>query len=248
MGDNPTVTSSVLARRGLALPGPGRESRCARSNRKAGSVPLGRPRRLTLDWSRQHGPRLMQTSLPQMSQPARGLRANISSFAMWPGWLRHGVNGGQFVAKAIFEGATAIKTDPEMITLARQLIDRQTTTYDPSDIEDRYETRLRALIDAKLKGEGIQDEEPRSVMAALRKSLGEGSAKPAKPSNALAKAEAAPSAKTPKKSAPLLRRLRSRRASGLKRRVPRFRRSPIGGDERGDCLLRSRPHNGFRGR
>ena len=159
MGDNPTVTSSVLARRGLALPGPGRESRCARSNRKAGSVPLGRPRRLTLDWSRQHGPRLMQTSLPQMSQPARGLRANISSFAMWPGWLRHGVNGGQFVAKAIFEGATAIKTDPEMITLARQLIDRQTTTYDPSDIEDRYETRLRALIDAKLKGEGIQDEE-----------------------------------------------------------------------------------------
>ena len=85
-------------------------------------------------------------------------------------------------------------------------------------------------------------------MAALRKSLGEGSAKPAKPSNALAKAEAAPSAKTPKKSALLLRRLRSRRASGLKRRVPRFRRSPIGGDERGDCLLRSRPHNGFRGR
>jgi DNA end-binding protein Ku len=29
-------------------------------------------------------------------------------------------------AKAIFEGAAAIKTDPEMITLARQLIDRQT--------------------------------------------------------------------------------------------------------------------------
>ena len=109
----------------------------------------------------------MQTSLPQMSQPARGLRANISSFAMWPGWLRHGVNGGQFVAKAIFEGATAIKTDPEMITLARQLIDRQTTTYDPSDIEDRYETRLRALIDAKLKGEGIQDEETEERIAAL---------------------------------------------------------------------------------
>ena len=29
-------------------------------------------------------------------------------------------------AKAVFEDATAIKTDPEMITLARQLIDRQT--------------------------------------------------------------------------------------------------------------------------
>jgi DNA end-binding protein Ku len=57
-------------------------------------------------------------------------------------------------AKAVFAGATTIKTDPEMIMLARQLIDRQTTTYDPSDVEDRYETRLRAMIDAKLKGEG----------------------------------------------------------------------------------------------
>jgi DNA end-binding protein Ku len=110
-------------------------------------------------------------------------------------------------AKAIFEGATAIKTDPEMITLARQLIDRQTTTYDPSDIEDRYETRLRAMIDAKLKGEGIQDEETEEpdrgnvvdLMAALRKSLGDESAKADKPSNAPARAEAAPLAKTPKK-------------------------------------------------
>jgi DNA end-binding protein Ku len=110
-------------------------------------------------------------------------------------------------AKAIFEGATAIKTDPEMITLARQLIDRQTTTYDPSDIEDRYETRLRAMIDAKLKGEGIEDEETEEpdrgnvvdLMAALKKSLGNESAKPAKPTNAPARAEAAPSAKTPKK-------------------------------------------------
>jgi hypothetical protein len=31
-------------------------------------------------------------------------------------------------AKTVFEDATAIKTDPEMIALARQLINRQTTT------------------------------------------------------------------------------------------------------------------------
>src|SRR3954447_13324217 len=37
-------------------------------------------------------------------------------------------------AKAVFEDATTIKTDPEMIALARQLID-------PSDIEDRYARR-----------------------------------------------------------------------------------------------------------
>src|SRR3954447_13552254 len=56
----------------------------------------------------------------------------------------------------------------------------ETATYDPSDIEDRYETRLRAMIDAKLNGEGIEDEETEvpdrgnvvDLMAALRKSLG----------------------------------------------------------------------------
>jgi hypothetical protein len=50
--------------------------------------------------------------------------------------------------------------DPEMVQLARQLIDRQTTKYDPSDLEDRYETRLRAMIDAKLQGEAIDLSEP----------------------------------------------------------------------------------------
>jgi DNA end-binding protein Ku len=107
-------------------------------------------------------------------------------------------------AKTVFEDATAIKTDPEMIALARQLIDRQTITYDPSDIEDRYEARLRAMIDAKLRGEGIEDEEAAEpdrgnivdLMAALKKSLGgEGSGKPTH----VPKAKAEPAAKTPKK-------------------------------------------------
>jgi DNA end-binding protein Ku len=82
---------------------------------------------------------------------------------------------------AIFDHLPSSKPDPDMIQLATQLIDRQTGTYDPADIEDRYETRLRAVIDAKLKGEGIeaeQEEEPDrgnvvDLMAALRKSLGQ---------------------------------------------------------------------------
>ena len=73
-----------------------------------------------------------------------------------------------------------------MVQLAKQLIDRQTTDYDPSDLEDRYETRLRAMIDAKLKGEGIDLSEPvepdRSnvidLMAALKKSLGQPAGEP----------------------------------------------------------------------
>jgi len=104
-------------------------------------------------------------------------------------------------AKAVFEGATDIKTEPEMVKLATQLIDRQTGTYDPSDIEDKYETRLRAMIDAKLKGEGIAEEEAEELdrgnvvdlMAALRKSLGQGRDEPA---------TAEPAAKGKKPAAP----------------------------------------------
>ena len=82
-------------------------------------------------------------------------------------------------ARSILGDAAEIKTDPEMVALAKQLIERQTTTYNPSDLEDRYEARLRAMIDAKLKGEGIDVSEPQEpdrtnvvdLMAALKKSL-----------------------------------------------------------------------------
>ncbi len=73
-----------------------------------------------------------------------------------------------------------------MVKLARQLIDRQSGRYVPDDSEDRYEARLREVIAAKLKGEGVEPadaEEPEhgnvvDLMAALRKSLGEGDTSP----------------------------------------------------------------------
>ena len=65
---------------------------------------------------------------------------------------------------------------------------RQAGKYDAVDLEDRYETRLRAIIEAKLKGEGIEAETPEIVtsngidlMAALKKSLGPAPAEPASP-------------------------------------------------------------------
>ncbi len=81
----------------------------------------------------------------------------------------------------LFDGLPTGKPDPDMVQLATQLIERQTGRYDPADVEDRYETRLRALIDAKMKGEGLEpapeDEREGSnvidLMAALRKSLGQ---------------------------------------------------------------------------
>ncbi len=81
----------------------------------------------------------------------------------------------------LFDRIPRAKPDADMVRLARQLIERQAGKFAPTDIEDRYEARLREVIDAKLKGEGIEaeaSEEPRGdnvidLMAALKRSLGE---------------------------------------------------------------------------
>jgi DNA end-binding protein Ku len=112
----------------------------------------------------------------------------------------------------IFDHLPSTKPDPDMVQLATQLIDRQSGKYDPSDIEDRYETRLRAVIDAKLKGEGIEaetTEEPdRSnvidLMTALRKSLGQTEEK----------------AKTPKKAGTLKAAAKPKPAPKAKKETP----------------------------
>ena len=114
------------------------------------------------------------------------------------------------VASDIFSTAPGEKSDPEMVKLAVQLIDRQTGRYDPSDVEDRYETRLRAMIDAKLKGEGIdREQQPAAedrgnvidIMAALKKSLGEAPEKtPAKEKPAGKAPEKGPTAQAAKTS------------------------------------------------
>ncbi len=112
--------------------------------------------------------------------------------------------------KQLFDGIPEGKADPEMVKLATQLVDRQTGQYDPADVEDRYETRLRAVIEARLKGEGLEpeaEEEPDrgnvvDLMAALKKSLGQ-TVEKAKPSprKAPAKAAATPTRKPARKRA-----------------------------------------------
>jgi hypothetical protein len=66
-------------------------------------------------------------------------------------------------AEPLFEHIAHAKSDPEMVKLAVQLIDRQTSEYDPADLEDRYETRLRAMLDAKIQGEDVQEAAPAPV-------------------------------------------------------------------------------------
>ena len=87
----------------------------------------------------------------------------------------------------VFADVPDAKPDAEMVKLATQLIDRQTGTYAPSDMEDRYEARLREVIEAKLRGEGISPEAAGEqdrgnvvdLMAALKRSLQQG-ARPAR--------------------------------------------------------------------
>src|SRR5262249_19032064 len=85
-------------------------------------------------------------------------------------------------AKDLFDDLAGVKTDPQMVGLASQLIGRQSGQFAPADLEDRYETRLRAMIDAKLKGESVDVEAditpPRDtnvvdLMTVLKQSLGQ---------------------------------------------------------------------------
>jgi DNA end-binding protein Ku len=81
------------------------------------------------------------------------------------------------------------KPDAAMVKLATQLVDRQTDRFDPADMTDRYEEKLREVIEAKLRGEEEPEpeEEPErdnviDLMAVLKRSLGQAPAKkPAKP-------------------------------------------------------------------
>jgi DNA end-binding protein Ku len=114
-------------------------------------------------------------------------------------------------ASSLFDDPMPV--DEEMVKLATQLVDRQTAAYNADDIEDRYETRLRAMLDAKLKGEGIDLEEapePEAtnvvdLMAALRRSLAEDDKQTATTaatsSSAKSKAAKPPAAKASRKRA-----------------------------------------------
>ena len=101
------------------------------------------------------------------------------------------------------------KPDDEMIKLARMLIDRQTAKFDPADMEDRYESRLRAVIEAKIKGVQPKDAEKDApagnvvdLMAALKRSLGQEPGSAAKPaSKPAANTVAEPKTRRTRKSA-----------------------------------------------
>jgi DNA end-binding protein Ku len=111
-------------------------------------------------------------------------------------------------ARQLFDGDPT-ELDEEMVKLAAELIRRQTSPYQPADIEDRYERRMREMIQAKLKGEGITQEaaEPAQsnvidLMAALKRSLGSRTETPAAAAQASKKSAPASKLAPPNKPAP----------------------------------------------
>ncbi len=142
----------------------------------------------------------------------------VAIHALGRGLVLHTLHDSVEVASSdeAFSSVPASKPDADMVDLARQLIERQSGRFDPGDIEDRYESRLRQVIDAKIAGEDPEpppanendDGKVVDLMAALRRSLGQAPADERTPAAARkkaapAKAEAkAPAKKLPAKAAP----------------------------------------------
>ena len=100
----------------------------------------------------------------------------------------------------LFDKVPQDKPDADMVKLATQLIERQSKAFEPTDLEDRYEARLRQVIDAKIKGAGFKPAAETApdrdnvidLMAALKKSLGQAETKPKSAPAAKAKKPAKP--------------------------------------------------------
>lgn len=84
-----------------------------------------------------------------------------------------------------FAGIRTPEVNEESLALAKELIQRKTSKFDPEKFTDQYETALREMIDARMKNLPLPQEKasaPRGkvvdLMEALRASVGSGEKKP----------------------------------------------------------------------
>src|SRR4051812_3530348 len=70
------------------------------------------------------------------------------------GILAYSLRADAEVRKAdlVFDDISDAKPDPDMIAIARKIIDQRSGPFDPSQFVDRYEEALKALIEEKKKG------------------------------------------------------------------------------------------------
>lgn len=78
----------------------------------------------------------------------------------------------------VFDAIPSERPNKGMVEIAAQIITQNSGDFAPSEFEDRYETALRELIDARAKGEKVaipeapHDTKVIDLMAALKASLG----------------------------------------------------------------------------
>ncbi len=112
-----------------------------------------------------------------------GRERPVALHPLGPGLVLHTLYQTRDIADptAVFGAIPSAKPASDMISLASQLIERQAGHFAPDDVEDRYETRLREVIDARVAGEDPEPPPERAdgggkvvdLMAALRRSLGQ---------------------------------------------------------------------------
>lgn len=135
-----------------------------------------------------------KAGLGQLS--VRGREQLVSIKPCGPGMIMETLRYADEVqkAKGFFAEIGDARPDAELLDLAKTLIDKKTSKFDPSKFHDRYVDALQRLIEKKRRTKGKQvledvetDAAPRGgnvidLMAALKKSVGEGGGKvPRKP-------------------------------------------------------------------
>ncbi len=115
-------------------------------------------------------------------------------------------------AASYFRDIADSDPDDEVLDLATTLIDKKTGKFDASDFHDRYVEALKELIERKKKGKTLNLDEEKDekapsgsnvvdLMAALKKSIGDGGGKAKSSTTKKAPAKKAPARKTPAKTA-----------------------------------------------
>lgn len=105
-------------------------------------------------------------------------------------------------SREAFRSAPDPKIEPEMLDLARHIIDTKRGTFDPAGFDDRYDAALAELVRAKAEGREIRAPKPSapakvvSLLDALRESAGA-----ADKSDARKSERASPRRNTPTKQA-----------------------------------------------
>ena len=121
-------------------------------------------------------------------------------------------------AQGYFRDIPDTKPDEDLLDLAETLIEKKTAKFDASEFHDRYVDALKALIEKKRKAKGqkiledVEDDTPVrkgnviDLMAALKKSVGGGTADEPKPAAKKSPAPKKPRAKPAAEKAPARKR------------------------------------------